>query len=119
MSLWNSCDSTQETGLVKVCRKDNFEETGVQIEVAFSLANSHVVKGLLSSFWKLTELLFGMSVCQKRYPLSLLLSESFLAARLREAACSVPSAHHFCGSKSRTTGCAVTGMTVSSVIGQV
>lgn len=86
MSLWNSCDSTQETGLVKVCRKDNFEETGVQIEVAFSLANSHVVKGLLSSFWKLTELLFGMSVCQKRYPLSLLLSESFLAARLREAA---------------------------------
>lgn len=85
MSLWNSCDSTQETGLVKVCRKDNFEESDVQIEVAFSLANSHVAEALLSSFWKLTELLFGMSVYQNRYPLNLLLSEKFSCSKTKRS----------------------------------
>lgn len=54
VSLWNSYDNTQETGLVKVWRKDNFEQTHEQVEVSFSLANPCCL------FWKLTAL-FGMS----------------------------------------------------------
>lgn len=50
VSLWTSCDSAQETGLVKACRKDNFEETGVQIEVTFSLAKSTCSQGTVVFF---------------------------------------------------------------------
>lgn len=76
MSLWNSCDSAQETGLVKVCRKDNFEETCVQIEVTFSLANPHVVFFLEADSIVWDE-------CQNRYPSSLLLSEKFSCSKRR------------------------------------
>lgn len=78
VSLWNSCDSAQETGLVKVGRKDNFEETLVQIEVTFSLANPHVVFFLEADSIVWDE-------CQNRYPLSLLPSEKFSCSKTKRS----------------------------------
>lgn len=68
----------QETGSVKVCRKDNFEETCVQIEVAFSLANPRVV-----FFLEVDSIVWDE--CQNRYPLSLLLSEKFSCSKTKRS----------------------------------
>lgn len=73
--------------MVEAYRRYNFEETGVMISYFLPCSiDSSVTKTRLSSFWKLTALLFGKSVNQNRYSSAFLWENVGLAARLTEAA---------------------------------